>query len=105
MATDSTLSGSHASRGTALKESELTSRCQQIVSQHENGQEITGPDREFVMALLRHHPDADQAWLARAARSTLTVGSNRYGTRSFYLVDTDGTREDFSWKKCVGNYS
>ncbi len=63
------------------------------------GEEIVGPDCDFVLALLRHHEEADDK--IRGGVQKLSTMRNAYGTVSFQVTRTDGTSDDFSVRTCV----
>lgn len=60
---------------------------------------ITGVDAAFLTELLSCHPDAHQK-LGRSI-SHFTVGFNRFGTRCFFIIYEDGSKDDFSFKDCI----
>lgn len=79
--------------------SQVSRRCQDIVARHENGVEITGYEFDELIQLLHWHPEAEEKF--GPGIEAIWVDLNRYGTRSFYLRRTDGTKDDFSWVTCV----
>jgi hypothetical protein len=82
---------------------QLTEQCRTIIARWPHDSEVNGSDREFVLDLLQHHPDADEAWLKELPTARLSTGSNAYGTKSFFLQFRDGTKTDVSWTKAVRN--
>ena len=63
------------------------------------GDEIVGPDRDFILDLLTHHSDAGDKM--RDGITCLSTMRNAYGTVSFKVTRSDGTHDDFSIGTCV----
>lgn len=73
--------------------------CQRIAREAPDGP-VTGPDGEFLAALLRRHPDADEK--TGPGISFIAVGTvPGYRSRGFTVHRTDGTVTDFSWRDCI----
>ncbi len=60
---------------------------------------VVGTDIGFLNALLTSHPDASQK--SSKPIAGFSVGSNRHGTWSIFIEYQDGSRDDFSFKKCI----
>lgn len=60
---------------------------------------LSGPDLVFVRGLLERHPDAT-AKIGCGVRA-LEVRTLLYGAPGFWIVRTDGTGGDFSYKQCL----
>jgi hypothetical protein len=60
---------------------------------------IDGPDHAFLLALLSKHPDAVKK--IGVGVKHFTVEKSIGGTQCFYITRVDGTREDFSFGKCL----
>lgn len=88
-----------------------TARCQQILyaypGQPGSGagqpQEVTDPTHvTFLTALIRRHPEVNEKIGAGIAGFKVQVNPQGTGnTRCFYVVRTDGTQVDFSFKSCL----
>jgi hypothetical protein len=73
--------------------------CQSIVADVPDGP-VTGQLGEFLAALLRRHPDADEKIGPGIAH--ICVGTvPGYRSRGFTVHRTDGTSTDFSWRACI----
>lgn len=60
---------------------------------------IPEPNHSFLCFLLELHPRATEK--IGAGVKHFTVEPAKGGTRCFYITRVDGTRDDFSTKKCV----
>lgn len=67
------------------------------------GEDVSGTDRDFVLALLAFHEEAEDKM--RDGVSRLTTMRNAFGTVSFAITRTDGTSDDFSVGTCVRGLS
>lgn len=71
-----------------------------ILNSYAHGERVKLDDDALLRVLIHRHPDREQK-LAGQAISHFEVRHNRYGTLCFCLVRTDGSRDDFSYKKCL----
>lgn len=60
---------------------------------------ITGNDHDFVMELLKKHSKAAEK-IGMGVKH-FTIEPAKGGTRCFYLTRIDGSRDDFSFLKCL----
>jgi hypothetical protein len=73
--------------------------CRDIAANVPDGP-VAGQLGEFLAALLRRHPDADEKIGPGIAH--ICVGSvPGYRSRGFTVHRTDGTSTDFSWRACI----
>ncbi len=77
----------------------LTKRCRSIISNYENGEEITGDDDELLTWLVMRHPDAE--YKTSSGISFFTVEENSYRSRGFWVHRIDGSKTDFSFYACI----
>lgn len=82
---------------------ELVERVQSIIRTSKNKVPLDMIDSAFVMNLLERHPDAEQK--IGCGVDYLYVNENPMypgeRNRGFYLVRTDGTHTDFSYRECL----
>lgn len=71
-----------------------------ILYKYSLGERVVGTDEAQVKALFLRHPDAQEK-MDRKSISHFEISSNIYGTRSFYLIRADGSRDDFGMKYCL----
>jgi hypothetical protein len=76
-----------------------TTFIQSILYRHKLTEPITGDDHAFLMQLLMKHPSA--AAKIGAGVEHFTVESAKGGTKCFYINRVDGSRDDFSFGKCL----
>jgi len=60
---------------------------------------VTGPDHEFLLALLDCHSEAESK--IGAGVDHFEVRPNRFKTPTFWLVRVDGSETDFSYRNCL----
>ena len=60
---------------------------------------VTEEDDDFLRDLLALHPDAEAK--VGAGVKTFTVRQNYGNTEGFWILRTDGSNTDFSFKKCL----
>lgn len=83
---------------------EIENRCRQILSSVGDGGSVEGSDLAFLLDLFSNHDE----WLEKTHGSVdvnVTTGTTAYGTRGFYLVRSDESTIDISFKhavKCLG---
>lgn len=74
--------------------------CRQIARETPDGP-VTGPDGQFLAALLTRHPDAIQKIGPGIAYISVAAVPGHPNTRGFTVHRTDGTSTDFSWVECI----
>lgn len=76
-----------------------TEFIQEILYRHPLLTPIDGPDHAFLLDLLSMHPRAAEK--IGVGVKHFTVEKNKGGTQSFYIIRVDGSRDDFSFGKCL----
>jgi hypothetical protein len=71
-----------------------------LLSLYKIGQSLKGKDFNAVLELLTQHPDAENK--IGVGIKDLLVDDDGYGGKCFHLVRHDGTKESFSYLKCLG---
>ena len=71
-----------------------------IIARTLNSTPLQGEDAEFALELFKRHPRYKERQRGRKIAYFL-VSFNKGGTRCFYVVYSNGTKEDFSFKKCL----
>ena len=71
----------------------------EILNRHAPGQQLAGLDLNDVVALLFNHPRAMEK--VGAGIKSIEVGSAEHDAKCFHVVRLDGSRDNFSYKKCV----
>ncbi|KAL4507239.1 hypothetical protein ABPG72_002032 [Tetrahymena utriculariae] len=73
-----------------------------ILGRTANGQKIISPYHDMLKALLEYH-NSKEAKLKDLDHFTVDVHPEHKDTRCFFVVKSDGTKEDFSAVKCISN--
>ena len=75
-------------------------RAQEIRDRHTDGEPLAGRDLALVLGLLKQHPRAR----AKTGSGIGAVLVHRYvgGSRCFFVLRRDGSLEDFSIGRCLG---
>lgn len=76
---------------------------QKILASHSAGSILDDEEYEDIAALLLNHPSAKQK--IGSGIKSITVNSDQFGTKCFHVNRTDGTSDNFSYKKCVNGES
>jgi hypothetical protein len=74
-----------------------------LLKRTEIGTHLEGEDFDDVEALLSGHPDA-QTKIGDGIRS-ITVEDDTFNYKCFHVIRSDGSRENFSYKKCINGDS
>jgi hypothetical protein len=72
---------------------------QAILYRHPLLAPINGPDHAFLLELLSKHPNA--AKKIGVGVKQFTIEKSLGGTQCFYITRVDGSRDDFSFGKCL----
>ena len=70
-----------------------------MLNRYRPGDRVNSTDSADLAALLKHH--TEHAAKVGTGIDHFEVMSNLFGTQSFEVVRTDGTRDDFSYKHCI----
>lgn len=70
-----------------------------MLNRYDLGDRVSADDAVVLKAALAQHPDA--AAKAGSGISHFSVRSGGFGTKCFWVNRTDGTTEDFSFRKCI----
>lgn len=82
------------------RKEDLVREVQSILYGHEMGEFLGGPDFDFIYSLLvERHSDPDRKIGCGVAG--IFVDQNDYGGRGFFVERSDGSRTDFSYRKCI----
>mmetsp|Transcript_52202 Transcript_52202/g.122117 ORF Transcript_52202/g.122117 Transcript_52202/m.122117 type:complete len:420 (-) Transcript_52202:58-1317(-) len=79
----------------------LRGRVKEILNSRNDGEQLKvgGSDFKLIKALLSYHPKGDEKSKKMVG---IKVGKYQGGdSRCFYMINEDGTEEDFSAKKCL----
>lgn len=80
--------------------SEAKAYIKELLNSQQLKHPIPEPDHSFLAALVARHPDS--AAKIGAGIKHFTVEPAAHGTHCFYITRVDGSRDDFSTKKCFG---
>lgn len=72
---------------------------QEVLYRHPLLEPIKGDDHAFLLELLKKHPGAAEK--IGSGVEHFTVETAKGGTKCFYITRIDGSRSDFSFKKCL----
>jgi Protein of unknown function (DUF3223) len=75
-------------------------RAQEIRDRHADGERLVGRDLAFRLGLLKQRPRAEQ----KIGPGVNAILVHKYvgGSRCFFVLRQDGSIEDFSIRKCLG---
>ena len=79
----------------------IRKKLREILYAYPIGAKVTGEDSGFLLELLHNHPNAIEK--IGCGIETFEVRQENSISRCFYLVRTDGTAENFSYKKCLNS--
>ncbi|WP_278534741.1 DUF3223 domain-containing protein [Delftia acidovorans] len=80
---------------------ELTSYLRNLIANYPIGSQVSAADRGFLLRLFDFHPDATRKF--SGGITDIEVRLDEYGNKRFHLLRPDGSNEEISWTKCVGN--
>lgn len=78
------------------------SRFKGLITKTKNGAEIPEDGKKLLSELLKHHKNSDDK-LAGVKGFTVDFHPTFEATRCFFILREDGTKEDFSYHKCIHN--
>lgn len=71
-----------------------------IKDRHKPGDVLEGDELAFMLDLLMWHPDA-AGKIGVGIRQMMVRANPKFGQNEFYLIRTDGSATEFSYKQCV----
>jgi hypothetical protein len=71
-----------------------------ILSTSKDGEKIPSPDHEFILDLLKFHRNYESKAKDLSYFTTGKHDEHDY-SRCFFIVKSDGNKEDFSVHKCI----
>lgn len=78
------------------------SRFKGLITKTKNGSEIPEDGKNLLAGLLKHHKDSEKK-LLNMKGFTVDFHPEFAATRCFFIIREDGTKEDFSYHKCIHN--
>ncbi|OMP00131.1 RNA polymerase, alpha subunit [Corchorus capsularis] len=85
----------------------LMQSCRKIFRQpgYNDGDPLPASDQSFVLDnIFTHHPDKAAKMGAGVDYVMISKHTDFQDTRCFYVVSTDGQKEDFSYRKCLESF-
>ena len=82
---------------------QATEHFTKMLARYANRQDVTGADFDDLYSLLEKHPRAGEKIGAGVKR--IFADWIRDGARCFWVERIDGTKEDFSIRKCIDTAS
>ncbi|KAF5195590.1 Dna-directed rna polymerase subunit [Thalictrum thalictroides] len=74
-------------------------------SRYSDGDPLSSEDQSYILDnVLNYHPDKGAKIGPGLDYLTINKHKSFQGTRCFYVVSTDGRKEDFSYRKCLDNF-
>lgn len=70
-----------------------------MLNRYSPGDTVDEADARFLAEALSRHPEA-RGKIGSGLRR-FEVRAAKYGTQCFWIIRSDGSEEDFSYKKCV----
>jgi len=81
--------------------SEVTAAYRAMLNSYNLGESLDRDDSSRLYYLLLEHPSAHIKMGKRI--TSIIVDTAMHGTRCFYLLYDDGTKDDFSYTQCISN--
>lgn len=78
------------------------SRFKGLITKTKNDAEISEDGKQLLLALLKFHKNSDEK-LSNVKGFTVGFHPTFDATRCFFIIREDGTKEDFSYHKCIHN--
>ena len=80
----------------------VKSKSRAILNLKKDGEKLTGNDEDFMKELIKFH-DKGEAKMKDFANFEVGVHPSFDKTRCFFVVKSNGEKEDFSISKCLNN--
>jgi len=70
-----------------------------MLARYDNGQGVTGTDLDDLNSLIEKHPRFEE----KIGNGIKRIFADwiQHGARCFWIERSDGTKEDFSFRKCI----
>lgn len=78
----------------------VSDHAKAIKDKHRPGEFLEGDELDFMLELLLWHPDAATK-IGVGIRHLMVRANPQFGHNEFYLIRTDGSATEFSYKQCV----
>lgn len=78
----------------------VKSKAKVIMNMKDDGQKLEGYEEEFMKEIIKHHDKHDEK-MKDFSHFTVYEHPDHKNTRCFFVVRSDGTKEDFSMSKCI----
>ncbi|KAG9443886.1 hypothetical protein H6P81_015226 [Aristolochia fimbriata] len=83
----------------------IISAIKSILHKSSNCERLSDDDQKYILDnVFSYHPDKSAKMGCNFEYITVDEAQGHQGSRCFYLVSSDGVREDFSYHKCMKNY-
>lgn len=82
--------------------SKVKSKARAILNLKKDGEKLSGNDEDFIKEIVQYHDKAEQK-MRDFTHFEAGEHPNYEKTRCFFVVRSDGTKEDFSISKCIMN--
>jgi len=78
---------------------EANEHYRSMLSRYSKGEDVTGEDLKDLLGLLDEHPN--HKGKIGSGVSRIYVDTTKHGQSCFWVERSDGTKDDFSFKKCI----
>jgi len=82
----------------------IKARARKILSSHKDGDKIQKPDHDFILDILKYHKNFEGKTNDLDHFTTGKPDEHDY-SRCFFIVRSNGDKEDFSIHKCIETIS
>ncbi|EEE56061.1 hypothetical protein OsJ_04874 [Oryza sativa Japonica Group] len=83
----------------------ITKNVKRIIRESRDGIKLPPDDEKFIVTnVLMYHPERKKKIAGNGNYITVDRHQVFHGSRCLYVMSSDGSRKDFSYKKCLENY-
>uniref|UniRef100_A0A0E0CDC3 DNA-directed RNA polymerase n=1 Tax=Oryza meridionalis TaxID=40149 RepID=A0A0E0CDC3_9ORYZ len=83
----------------------ITKNVKRIIRESRDGIKLPQDDEKFIVTnVLMYHPERKKKIAGNGNYITVDRHQVFHGSRCLYVMSSDGSRKDFSYKKCLENY-
>jgi len=75
----------------------------ELIAEYDDDQPVEGKDFDFLIDLFQHHPKATEK-LGSGVQKIWPKNHPDYPSRCFMIQLKDGSEDNISWEKCVGEF-